>query len=77
MDNDQKQSNPQSPEMKEFADSLKSLMERLNIEVIADLDFPLYRQVPVEVALALEVIKKHQGKMLVIYREKKEPKTIE
>lgn len=55
-----------------FEQGLKDLRERLGLELSPQIDFPIYKQLPPEVQLALEVIKKHGGVYVTSYIDRKQ-----
>lgn len=52
-----------------FEKELQQLKEKYNIDPVATLEFPQYKILPDEVLLALEVIKRHQYKIMLSYKE--------
>ena len=42
--------------VKEFEKELKLLLEKYGLEMIMDIDFPQYKELPVKIQLALQVI---------------------
>lgn len=45
---------------KQFEAELKELLKKYNFELGGTVNFPLYKQLPIEVQLALKILAKHE-----------------
>lgn len=57
----------------EFVENeFKKLLKEQKLVVIPEIDFPIYREVPLEVKLAVEIIRKHGAIVRLSYTDKQE-----
>lgn len=55
----------------EIVDSgLKKLLEENRLSVGVNINFPIYKELPAEVQLALKVLEKHEVRLEIYYQEK-------
>ncbi len=54
---------------KAFQNELNALLKKYNLKIGAKIDFPIYKKLPIELQLALEVIKNHQVSYNVVVEE--------
>lgn len=69
MNNDTQPTLPE--DVQEFERELTLLLEKYDLHIEATIDFPIYKELPIEVRLALGVLNKHQGVLLPVYRRGK------
>lgn len=65
---------PISERIKSFEKEFKESLNKYHLNYTIVIDFPVYKQVPEEVKLALLIIDKHKAKMELGYFEKGETK---
>lgn len=58
--------------IRRYEKELEELKDKYGLNPVVTLEFPQYRKLPAEVLLALEVIKKHDHKYMLSYKEKEE-----
>lgn len=51
-----------------FEKELQELKKKHNLDPVATIEFPQYRELPEEVLLALKVLEKHRYKIMLTYR---------
>ena len=52
-----------------FKKDLENLKQKYNLDFLVNIDFPKYKILPVEVQLALEVIKKNDFQFVLNFKE--------
>lgn len=55
--------------VKSFNNDLAPLLKKYNLKMGATINFPLYRKLPIEVQLALEILKKHEVEYRIGFQE--------
>lgn len=61
-------------EDKKITDEVKAVLDKHGKEFSYKIDFPVYRILPVEVQLAMEILDKHKMKIILAYKDKQKPK---
>jgi hypothetical protein len=62
--------NLQNPsKIKEFSEKFNELMKEYNVTPEIHLDFPEYKNLPIEVQLALMVMNKHKNQFVLNFKE--------
>lgn len=56
---------------KELSEALK----KNDLDLTLDIDFPLYKKLPVELVLAVKIFEKHEGTVVKRYKDTKTEKT--
>ena len=62
----------ETPQIEAANKEVQTILEKHGLELVPELSFPRYRELPDEVQLALAVIMKHEPRFAVILRPKKE-----
>lgn len=58
--------------VKDFKVEFEPVLKKYNLKIVALVDFPLYKKIPLEVQLALLVLKKHEGEYKIGFQNAEE-----
>jgi hypothetical protein len=56
--------------IKEFEEKLLKLIKEYNIEMTPGIDFPIYKEIPIEAQLAVQIINNYKGVFVLNYKLK-------
>lgn len=59
----------QGDKIKLFEEELRQLKKKYDLDPVATIEFPQYRELPKEVLLALAIIEEHKYKIMLSYKE--------